>query len=176
MPSAELRARILERARAERANVVPLRPRWVRPVIAAAAVAACAAIGFGVWAFSLSSTLDRREADLARQKRVTQILAQPGSNRISFSRGTLVVAPDGKGALLLNKLAEVGSGRTYEAWVADGGAPRPAGLFGGGTTVAVLLGQPVRDGATVMVTEEKAGGTQAPSQAPFLIVRNAPQS
>jgi hypothetical protein len=28
----------------------------------------------------------------------------------------------------------------------------------------------------VMVTEEKAGGTQAPSQAPFLIVRNAPQS
>jgi anti-sigma-K factor RskA len=176
IPSAELRARILERARAERANVVPLRPRWVRPVIAAAAVAACAAIGFGVWAFSLSSTLDRREADLARQKRVTQILAQPGSNRISFSRGTLVVAPDGKGALLLNKLAEVGSGRTYEAWVADGGAPRPAGLFGGGTTVAVLLGQPVRDGATVMVTEEKAGGTQAPSQAPFLIVRNAPQS
>jgi anti-sigma-K factor RskA len=176
MPSAELRARILERARAERANVVPLRPRWVRPVIAAAAVAACAAIGFGVWAFSLSSTLDRREADLARQKRVTQILAQPGSNRISFSRGTLVVAPDGKGALLLNKLAKAGSGRTYEAWVADGGAPRPAGLFGGGTTVAVLLGQPVRDGATVMVTEEKAGGTQAPSQAPFLIVRNAPQS
>jgi anti-sigma-K factor RskA len=176
MPSAELRARILERARAERANVVPLRPRWVRPVIAAAAVAACAAIGFGVWAFSLSSTLDRREADIARQERVTQILAQPGSNRISFSRGTLVVAPDGKGALLLNKLAEAGSGRTYEAWVADGGAPRPAGLFGGGTTVAVLLGQPVRDGATVMVTEEKAGGTQAPSQAPFLIVRNAPQS
>jgi anti-sigma-K factor RskA len=176
IPSAELRARILERARAERANVVPLQPRWVRPVIAAAAVAACAAIGFGVWAFSLSSTLDRREADLARQQRVTQILAQPGSNRISFSRGTLVVAPDGKGALLLNKLAEVGSGRTYEAWVADGGAPRPAGLFGGGTTVAVLLGQPVRDGATVMVTEEKAGGTQAPSQAPFLIVRNAPQS
>jgi hypothetical protein len=28
----------------------------------------------------------------------------------------------------------------------------------------------------VLVTEEKAGGTEAPTRAPFLIVRNAPQS
>ena len=175
-PTPELRARILEQARAERPNVVPLRPRWLRPVIAAAAVAACAAIGLGLWAVSLSGKLDRREADLANQQRVAQILAQPGSHTISFSRGTLVVAPDGRGALVLNKLADPGSDRIYEAWVADGGTPQPAGLFAGGTTVAVPLDQPVRDGATVMVTEEKAGGTEAPSQAPFLIVRNAPQS
>ena len=45
-PSPELRTRILDQARAERPNVVPLRPRWLRPVIAATAVAACAAIGF----------------------------------------------------------------------------------------------------------------------------------
>lgn len=175
-PPPELRARILDQARAERPNVVPLRPRWLRPVVAAAAVAACAAIGLGLWAFSLSGRLDRSEADLAGQQRVAQILAQPGSRKISFSRGALVVGPDGKGALLLNKLAEPGSGRTYEAWVADGGAPQPAGLFAGGRTVAVALEQPVRGGATVMVTEEKAGGTEAPSRAPFLIVRNAPQS
>jgi hypothetical protein len=49
-------------------------------------------------------------------------------------------------------------------------------LFAGGTAVAVPLERPVRTGATVMVTEEKAGGTETPSQAPFLIVRNAPQS
>jgi anti-sigma-K factor RskA len=175
-PSSDLRARILNQARDERPNVVPLRSRWLRPLTAAAAVAACAAIGLGLWAFSLSGKLDRSEADLAAQQRVAQILAQPGSHKISFSRGTLVVGSDGKGALLLNKLAEPGSGRTYEAWVADGGAPQPAGLFTGGTSVAVPLDQPVRDGATVMVTEEKAGGTEAPSRAPFLIVRNAPQS
>jgi anti-sigma factor RsiW len=175
-PPPELRTRILDRAKAERPNVVPLRPRWLRPVIAAAAVAACAAIVLGLWALSLSSKLDRRDAALAAHERVAQILAQPGSHKISFSRGTLVVAPDGSGALVLNKLADPGSDRTYEAWVADGGTPQPAGLFAGGTTVAVPLDQPVRDGATVMVTEEKAGGTEAPSQAPFLIVRNAPQS
>ena len=175
-PSPDLRARILNQARDERPNVVPLRSRWLRPLSAAAAVAACAAVGLGLWAFSLSGKLDRSKADLAAQQRVAQILAQPGSHKISFSRGTLVVGSHGKGALLLNKLAEPGSGRTYEAWVADGGAPQPAGLFIGGTTVAVPLDQPVRDGATVMVTEEKAGGTEAPSRAPFLIVRNAPQS
>jgi anti-sigma-K factor RskA len=175
-PSPDLRARILNQARDERPNVVPLRSRWLRPLSAAAAVAACVAIGLGLWALSLSGKLDRREAELASQRRVAQILAQPGSHKISFSRGTLVVGSDGKGALLLNKLAEPGSGRTYEAWVADGGAPQPAGLFTGGTTVAVPLDQPVGNGATVMVTEEKAGGTEAPSRAPFLIVRNAPQS
>ena len=176
LPSAELRGRILDQAKAERPNVVPLRPRWLRPVIAAAAVAACAAIGLGLWAVSLSGKLDRRDAELARQQRVAQILAQPGSRKISFTRGTLVVGPNGEGALVLNKLADPGSDRTYEAWVADGGAPQPAGLFSGGTGVAVPLDQPVRDGATVMVTEERAGGTETPSQAPFLIVRNAPQS
>jgi anti-sigma-K factor RskA len=176
MPSAELRARILDRAKAERPNVVPLRQRWLRPVMAAAAVAACLAVGLGLWALSLSGKLDRREAALTAHERVAQILAQPGSRTIPFSRGTLVVAPDGKGALVLNRLADPGSGRTYEAWVADGGAPQPAGLFAGGTTIAVPLEQPVRNGATVMVTEERAGGTEAPSRAPFLIVRNAPQS
>ena len=49
-PSADLRTRILDRARAERPNVVQLRPRWARPVLAAAAVAACAAIALGLWA------------------------------------------------------------------------------------------------------------------------------
>ena len=175
-PPPELRARILDQARAERPNVVPLRPRWLRPVIAAAAVAACVAIGLGLWVASLSGKLDRREAELKNQQRVAQILADPGSHKISFSRGTLVVAPDGRGALVLSKLADPGSDHTYEAWVADGGAPQPAGLFAGGTAIAVPLDQPVRDGATVMVTEEKAGGTEAPSQAPFLIVRNATQS
>ena len=175
-PPAELRSRILDQARAERPNVVPLRPRWVRPLIAVAAVAVCAAIGLGLWASSLSNKLDRRDAELARQERVAQILAQPTSRKISFSRGTLVVGQNGEGALVLNKLAPPGAGRTYEAWVADQGAPQPAGLFEGGKAVAVPLERAVPEGATVMVTEEKAGGTAAPTQSPFVIVRNTVQS
>jgi anti-sigma-K factor RskA len=173
VPPADLRSRILDQARGERPNVVPLRPRWVKPLAATAAVAVCAAVALGLWAASLSSKLDRRDAELARQEQVARLLAQPGSRQISFSRGTLVVGRDGNGALVLNKLAPAGSGRTYEAWVADRGAPQPAGLFGGGSAVAVPLERPVPRGATVMVTEEKAGGSATPTQSPFVIVRNA---
>ena len=175
-PPPELRSRILAQARGERANVVPLRPRWAKPLVAVAALAACVALGLGLWASSLSNRLDRREAEIKRQQRVAQILAEPGSRKISFSRGTLVVGRSGDGALVLNKLAPPRADRTYEAWVADQGAPQPAGLFEGGKTVAVPLDRPVPQGATVMVTEEKAGGAASPTQTPFVIVRNASQS
>jgi anti-sigma-K factor RskA len=175
-PPPELRARILQQAANERANVVPLRPRWAVPVAAVAAVAACAAVGLAIWATALSGRLDRREEALSAQERVAQILAQPGSRNIAFSRGTLVVTRTGAAALVLRNLADPGQGRTYEAWVADGGAPQPAGLFQGGKAVALALERPVRAGAVVMVTKEKAGGTRAPTQTPFVIVRSSSQS
>jgi anti-sigma-K factor RskA len=171
-PPPELRARILQQASRERSNVVPLRPRWTIPVAAAAAVAACAALGLGIWAASLSSKLDRREAALDRQEQVAQILARSDSRTIPFAQGTLVVAPSGEAALVLRNLDKAGSGLVYEAWVADQGAPEPAGLFDGGEVVAVPLERPVREGASVLVTKEKAGGVQVPTRAPFVAVRN----
>lgn len=176
VPPPELRARILQEAARERPNVVPLRPRWAKPVAAIAAVAACTAIGLGIWAATLSSRLDRSESRLARQERVAQIVGQPGSRTISFARGTLVVAPNGEAALVLRNLAPAGNGRTYEAWIAAEGAPEPAGLFDGGGAVAIPLDRPVPEGATVMVTKEPAGGRKSPSSQPFAIVRNAAQS
>jgi anti-sigma-K factor RskA len=175
-PPPELRARILQQAARERPNVVPLRPRWVRPVAAIAAVAACAAIGLGLWASSLSHKLDRRDSQLQRQERIAQLLAQPGSRKIGFAGGTLLVAPNGEGALVLRTLEPAGDGRTYAAWIAAGGAPEPAGLFEGGRAVAIPLERLVPEGATVMVTKEPAGGRKTPSSQPFVIVRNAAQS
>jgi anti-sigma-K factor RskA len=176
VPPPELRARIVQEAARERPNVVPLLPRWVKPVAVVAAVAACAAIGLGIWTVSLSSKLDRREAQLARQERVAQIVAQPGSRTISFARGTLIVGPNGEGALVLKNLELAGDGRTYEAWIAAEGAPKPAGLFEGGTPVAVPLDRTVPEGARVMVTREPAGGSKTPSSQPFVIVTNTAQS
>lgn len=176
VPPPELRARILQQAARDRPNVVPLRPRWTMPVAAAAAVAACAAIGLAIWASSLSGKLDRREAALSAQERVAQIIARPGSRNISFSRGTLVVTPTGEAALVLRNLESLDQAYTYEAWVADGGAPQPAGLFHGGKAVTVPLEQPVREGAVVMVTKEKAGGTRVPTQDALVTVRSSAQS
>jgi len=175
-PPPELRTRVLQEAARERSNVVPLRSRWVAPLAAAAALAACAAIALGLWAASLAGKLDSKNEALARQTRVAEILASPGARKVSFARGTLVVDPGGRAALVVRDLKKAGSGKTYEAWVADGGAPVAAGLFDGGPAVAVPLERPVASGATVMVTEEKDGGVDKPTQTPFIVVRNAAQS
>jgi anti-sigma factor RsiW len=172
LPPLELRARILQQARRDRPNVVPLRPRWAYPVAAVAAIAACAAIGLGIWAASLSGRLDSRTKALATQERVAQILARADSRTVAFAKGTLVVARNGEAALVLHGLERPAGGRTYEAWVTVGGAPEPAGLFGGGAVVAVPLERPVPTGASVLVTEERAGGVEAPTQKPFLSVQS----
>jgi anti-sigma-K factor RskA len=171
-PSPELRARILQQAQRERPNVVPLRPRWAVPVAAAAAVAACAAIALGIWAVTLSNKLDSRDAALARQQRVAAIVAQPDARTIPFRQGKLVVTSGGTAALIVRNLGPAPAGRTYEAWVSAGGAPRPAGLFRGGSDAALPLEGRVQGGASVLVTVERAGGVDAPTQKPFLSVQS----
>jgi anti-sigma-K factor RskA len=172
LPPPELRARILQQARRERPNVVPLRPRWVVPLGAAAAVAACAAIMLGIWAASLSNKLDRRDAALTNQERLAQLLASPDLRVVSTAHGALALAVtrSGDAALIWRDLEDPGQGRTYEAWVASGGKPEPAGLFSGGKIVAVPLDRPVRKGATMLVTVEPAGGRSKPSSKPILVM------
>jgi anti-sigma factor RsiW len=167
-PPTELRARILQEARRERPNVVPLRPRWTIPVAAAAAVAACAAIALGLWAASLHGKLDR-------QHRIAAVLEDPAATHTALAadRGTLVVAPNGSAVLLVKRLSPAPSGRTYEAWIAAGGSPRPAGTFAGGSKHSLLLlTHRVPPAAQVLVTVEKAGGVDAPTQKPFLSVQS----
>jgi anti-sigma-K factor RskA len=141
-PPPRLRAVILETAAAERSNVVPLlrRPWVARGLAVAAAAAACVAVGLGV---SLSKSSNAHYVSMG------------------LSRG-----PNGKATVVITGLDPAPQGKTYEAWVIPRGkAPRPAGLFSGGT-VRLHLVVPKR--ATVAVTVERAGGARAPTQSPFL--------
>src|SRR5207244_10497050 len=97
-PPAALRQRILEQARSERPNVVPLRRRTMWVASAAAAVAAGAALGLGLWAASLSRSLDRERA---RQASVAAILADPSARRLELSsgHGSLVVGSSDRAVL-----------------------------------------------------------------------------
>jgi anti-sigma-K factor RskA len=155
-PPSALRDRILVAARAERPNLVPLRPRWAYPVAAAAAVAACVAVGLGVWTVSLH---DRLSSTRALQ-----------SVPVTGAPGSLVVASNGSAALVLYRLDAAPAGKTYEAWVIRGArAAAPAGLFrGGGRTFVPIAGR-VRKGAVVAVTVEPAGGSRAPTTKPFAV-------
>jgi anti-sigma factor RsiW len=170
-PPPQLRARILERARAERANVVPLRPRWAVPVAVTAVGAVAAVIALAIWASSLSDKVNRLQATSGKSERVAAILAAPKAHHIAIpSRGTLVVTQNGAAALVLTNLQSPGRGHVYEAWVADQGSPEPAGTFSAsGPLTAVPLDQAVPSGATVMVTRERHR-VDAPTTTPFIRV------
>ena len=169
-PPPELRSRILEQARAERPNVVPLRPRWAYPAAAAAAVAATVAIVLGAWAFSLASSLEDERQARANLDRATAVLATDDAVAIPLSgaSGTLVVAETGEAALVVSSLDPAPAGKTYEAWVIEDGRPLPAGLFAGaGGRTVVALERPVPRGAVVAVTLEPAGGVERPTSSPL---------
>ena len=156
-PPPLLRERILDAARAERPNVVPLRPRWVSPVAAVAAVVAVAAIALGIWNVSLHNRLNSAQ---------TALRGVP----LKGATGSVVVGSGGSSALVVANLGPAPAGKTYEAWVVAGKSAFPAGTFSGGEgTTVVRLTRPVPRGALVAVTVEPAGGSKQPTSKPFIV-------
>jgi anti-sigma-K factor RskA len=164
-PPPALRERILESARAERAVVVPFRPRRrVSYALGAVAAAAAAlAIGLGVWGNSLSGELDALEDE-------TAILADPNARSadLTGADGRLVVSESGDAVLVVAGLERAPSGKDYEIWVIEDAAPRPAGLFDAAKSGDVVhLRERVPQGAVVAVTLEPDGGVDSPSGTPL---------
>ena len=157
-PPARLRGRILEAARAEPQNVVPLRRR--RPMPRVLAVAAAAAV---IVAVLVGVPLLRNDAPS-----VETILQDPNARHLPIGqgRGEVVVTSSGNAALAVS-LPPLPAGKVYEAWVADPDVHR-AGEFTGSR---FRLSHDVRDGAQVMVTIERAGGVDAPTGTPLFTVR-----
>jgi anti-sigma-K factor RskA len=142
-PPARLRASILDAARAERSNVIPLRRRpWVaRGAMVAAAAVACVAVGLGV------------------------SLSEPGQRVVT---ATLSVRSGGNAMLSMSGMDAAPRGKTYEAWVMVAGRkPRPAGLFRGGPDSSLALRGTVPENGVVAVTIEPAGGSSAPTSTPI---------
>lgn len=112
-----------------------------------------------------------------RQARAISIMAQPGATRIPVvgaeERLLLIVGMEGDAVLLVSRLEEAPSGRTYEIWVIEGQTPRPAGLFRGGNDVIVPLTRPVPKGAIVALTLEPAGGSRRPTSTPIYTVKRS---
>jgi anti-sigma factor RsiW len=166
-PPASLRDRILEQARSERSNVVPLRRRVSLPVLSSvAAVAAIAAIAAGIWAVGLSRELDDAKDELA-------VLGDPNAQVFGSANGEakLVVAKTGKAALVVGRLAPAPEGKDYEIWVFEKGVARRAGLFE--RPGVAILTRHVEPGQMVAVTLEPDGGLDAPSGAPLFTASSA---
>jgi anti-sigma-K factor RskA len=162
-PPPQLRDRILEQARSERSNVVPLRRPRVNYVLGAvAAVAASIAVGLGIWNAMLLNERDDRSVLTNPDARV---IALPERGPIS---GRLQVDTDGNAALVVDS-RPTAPDKDYEIWVIEGDTPRPAGVFDGGRRI-VRLSRPVPRGASVAVTVEREGGVQRPTTQPLFVV------
>lgn len=167
-PSAGLRDRILADARAEPQNVIPLasRRRPVPVLAAVTAIAAAVAIGLGLYSLSLNGRLDDTRAALSDQRGVTSVLADPAARTVGLTagEGRVVVAPDGNAVLVLSGMRSLPEGKTYQAWVIEGGTPRPAGTFEASDGRAVVaVGETVPAKGVVAVTVEDAGGAATPT-------------
>jgi anti-sigma-K factor RskA len=151
-PPAGLRDRILDGARGD--NVVPLRPRRWQAI---AAIAACVAVGLGIWAATLNSTLHHERASAAQ---VVPLQGRAGMVAVDRNRDAVLV---------VDKLPAAPAGMTYEAWVIPkGDAPHAAGTFAGdGGMAMVHLGMKVPRGAVVAATLEHAKVAQPTSQPIF---------
>lgn len=170
-PPAELRGRILDAARAD--NVVPFRRRrW--PVVATAASLAAAAAAL-VWAVSLNQSLSNTRGERDAAARAVQVLADPSARTrpLQGANGVVGVDASRRAVIVFRGLGRAPQGKTYEAWVMQPGkAPIPAGTFSGGReTTVVRVSVRVPRGATVGATVERAGGSQAPTTAPFVSAR-----
>ena len=168
MPPASLRGRILEQARSERSNVIPLRrPRFAVPALSSlAAAAAVAAIGLGLWATSLSRDLDRAESERA-------VLGDPNARTFESANreARLVVTPSGDAALVVRTLPPAPAGKDYEIWIFEDGVARRAGLFE--RPGVTLLTRRIEPGQTVAVTLEADGGVDAPTGATLFTAASA---
>jgi anti-sigma-K factor RskA len=165
-PRPELRERIIAAARAEPQNVVSLdagrRSRAVPVLSAVAAVAACAAIGLGVYATSLSGELDDTRAVVAE-------LSDPSARTVALqgARGRLLVRPGGEAVLVVAGLPKR-EGKTYAVWVIDGGTPKAAGLFSAASDATVVrVDRPVTTGSVVAISVED-GPVDAPTTTPVV--------
>ena len=172
-PSPALRERILDAARAEQQNVVPIHSRRrVSPVLASVTtIAAAVAIGLGVYAMSLNGQLDDSRAALSEQQSAAAVLADANATTVNMNGGSGKVVVDEKGTavLVLNALPSAPAGKTYQAWVITNNTPVSAGVFSStGDKAVVPIPQPVPSGAVVAVTVEPDGGVSAPTQAPAL--------
>jgi anti-sigma-K factor RskA len=99
------------------------------------------------------------------------VAAAVDTTRVGSGRATLVVPNDGGGAQLrVAAMPQPHAGQVYQVWLQRGGQVEPGPLFSvdrNGNGVGAVPGD--LDGVTaVLVTRERAGGAQQPTEAPVV--------
>jgi len=134
----------------------------LRPAIAWAAAACVLAVGLG---YGLSE-LGRDDGGDART-----LSAQVDDQRVPGANASLVVSDNGS-VLSVEGMPDAGRGRVYEVWVERDGDVSPASIFDvndSGVGAAAVPGS-LDDVDAVMVTRERQGGVDQPTEMPVIRV------
>jgi anti-sigma-K factor RskA len=124
--------------------------------------------------------LQAARADLALRDEAVALLGVPETRVIAFapqgdakSGGRAVVNFGEKKGVVIARGLTPQDGKDYELWILRGNdPPRPAGVFHGDPDTTLFRIEPalLADGADALaITLEPAGGSPAPTAAPFLI-------
>jgi hypothetical protein len=96
-----------------------------------------------------------------------------GTHEIRATVGSAVLqVSDGHGQLVVAHLARPASGRIYELWIQHGSsAPAPSTLFSVDSSGTADVGVPgsLQGVSRVLVTNEPAGGSRAPTTQPLIV-------
>jgi anti-sigma-K factor RskA len=126
---------------------------------AAALVLVGAGLGLGI---------DRATRGGSSQRVVAAATSVPGAS------ARLLVRHGSPATLRVSGLPVLQGGRVYEVWLEHGGAVRPAGalfeVHSNGTGAAAIP-HALRSGDRVLVTRERAGGVERPTEAPIISAR-----
>jgi anti-sigma-K factor RskA len=102
-------------------------------------------------------------------------VASVDERRLPGASARLQIQGDGEdGAIMsLQGMRQLELGRVYQAWVERDGEIVPAPTFevGSDGRGAVAIPDDLSDAEAVMVTRERRGGAQAPSERPLVVVR-----
>jgi hypothetical protein len=179
VPPPRLRERVLAEVRETR-QLPPRRPTETAPVRRPTTWARRAAYGLaaGVLALAVGATtyvvmqerLDRQVQETrAENARIQQVLSAPDAVlRTTTVQGggrmTVVMSPSqNAGVVVLDQLANPGVDRAYQLWLVKGTNPASAAVYaaGDGSGTRLITGVVGQD--TLAITQEPAGGSQAPT-------------
>ncbi|QSB06408.1 anti-sigma factor [Natronoglycomyces albus] len=180
-PPRQLRDRVLEQVRRTRQEPPPagspqeiLRPRRIRPwrtIALATALSVVMAIAGGAIAYVFAQqqfTTERQEAD-----QMAAILAAGDAEAAHGStaeggRVTVIYSPSHDQAVVsVSELAPVSEDRSYQLWLIDDQGPVSAGVMPAGHNSASMLVGDIQDATILAVTNEPAGGSEAPTTTPL---------
>jgi len=167
-PPPSLKASLMDVVKAEAAQrPAPVRRRrfalpQLRPAIAWAAAACVLAVGVGYGLAELGQDDGSQERTLS---------AQVDDQRVPGANASLSVSDSGS-VLSVEGMPDAGPGRVYEVWVERDGDVEPASIFDvndSGSGAAAVPGS-LDDVDAVMVTREKQGGVDQPTEMPVIRV------